>query len=75
LANWGQQQADFYLEQLEQAFYSLLDNPYLGKSRDDIKAGYHSLVIEKHIIFYRLTNEKLEVMRILHCRMDVALHL
>jgi toxin ParE1/3/4 len=75
VANWGQRQADFYLEQLEKAFYSLLENPYLGKSRDDIKVGYRSLLIEKHLIFYRLINEQLEIMRILHCRMDVIRHL
>jgi toxin ParE1/3/4 len=73
--NWGQSQADFYLEQLEKAFYSLLDNPYLGKSRDDIKAGYRSLLVEKHLVFYRLADEQLEIMRILHCRMDVIQHL
>jgi toxin ParE1/3/4 len=72
---WGQKQADFYLEQLETAFYSLLDNPYLGKSREDIRLGYRSLVVEKHLIFYRLTEEKLEIMRILHDRMDVMRHL
>jgi len=72
---WGQSQADFYLEQLEKAFYSLLDNPHLGKSRDDIKAGYRSLLVEKHLVFYRLADEQLEIMRILHCRMDVIQHL
>jgi toxin ParE1/3/4 len=75
VAEWGQKQADFYLEQLEKAFYSLLDNPYLGKSRDDIKAGYRSLLVEKHLVFYRLANEQLEIMRILHYRMDVIQHL
>jgi toxin ParE1/3/4 len=53
----------------------LLDNPYLGKSRDDIKAGYRSLLVEKHLVFYRLADEQLEIMRILHYRMDVIQHL
>jgi toxin ParE1/3/4 len=75
MAEWGQKQADFYLAQLEKAFYSVLDNPHLGKSRDDIKAGYRSLLVEKHLVFYLLANEQLEIMRILHCRMDVIQHL
>lgn len=71
IAEWGQRQADFYLEQL----YSLLDNPRLGKPRDDIKAGYRSLLVEKHLVFYRLAAEQLEIMRILHCRTDVIQYL
>jgi toxin ParE1/3/4 len=74
-SNWGEKQANFYLEQLEKAFYNLLDNPHLGESRDNIKTGYRSLAVEKHIIFYRLNDNQLEIMRILHYRMDVISHL
>jgi toxin ParE1/3/4 len=47
----------------------------LGKSRDDIKAGYRSLLVERYLVFYRLADEQLEIMRILHYRMDVIQHL
>jgi toxin ParE1/3/4 len=75
LANWGKKQTDCYLGLIEEAFYGLLDNPYLGKSREDIKAGYCSLLVEKHLIFYRVSAEGIEIMRVLHCQMDVVQHL
>ena len=75
LSNWGQKQSDDYLDEFEKAFHLLLDNPGLGKSRADIKPGYRSLPIEKHIIFYRIAEQSLEILRILHSSMDMPQHL
>jgi toxin ParE1/3/4 len=75
LVHWGKKQTDCYLGLIEEAFYGLLDNPYLGQSREDIKAEYRSLLAAKHLIFYRVSDEYIEIMRVLHCRMDVIQHL
>jgi len=75
LSNWGQKRSDDYMDEFEKLFYLLLDNPCSGKSRADIKPGYRSLSIDKHVVFYRITEHTLEVLRILHGNMDTAQHL
>jgi len=71
LKQWGQKQANSYFFQIEKMFYLLLDNPYLGKSRNELKQGYRSLLIKKHTIFYSVNNEHVNILRVLHTRMDV----
>ena len=71
LEKWGQKQADVYFKQLENSFYLLLDNPNLGKQRNDLKQGYRSFLTKKHAIFYEISNNEIIILRILHRRMDV----
>jgi plasmid stabilization system protein ParE len=37
LTEWGEEQASKYVGMIEQGFSQLLDNPYIGKARPDIK--------------------------------------
>jgi ParE toxin of type II toxin-antitoxin system, parDE len=46
----------------------LLRNPLLGKSRDHLRAGYRSVQIEWHLAFYRVTENELELVRVLTFR-------
>ena len=71
LKQWGQKQANNYFSQIEKTFYLLLDNPCLGKQRNDLKQGYRSVTIKKHLIFYTLTNNEINILRVLHARMDI----
>ncbi|NOQ37222.1 MAG: type II toxin-antitoxin system RelE/ParE family toxin [Methylococcaceae bacterium] len=71
LNTWGQKQANNYLDETKKSFYLLLENPYLGKARHELKQGYRLLPLKKHIIFYSVCNEQLNILRILHARMDV----
>lgn len=72
---WGEAQADRYLEQLELGVRRLLDNPNLGKARENIRAGYHSIQINRHIVYYRMQGQQVEIVRVLHERMDPWHHL
>lgn len=69
--SWGANQADIYLGKIEDAFYSLLDNPEIGRERNDVKAGYRSIVIEKHVLFYKIKKSEIYILGIPHARMDV----
>lgn len=43
-----------------------------GKTMDHIRKGYRASVVKSHLIFYRMgQNNKVEIIRILHQRMDV----
>lgn len=53
----------------------LAANPKLGKLRDDIHAGLRMHLAGKHLIFYFVTDYGIDVVRVLHERMDITQHL
>lgn len=60
---------------IEKGAVLILDNPYIGKTRPDVKAGYRALQVEKHLIFYLVGAEFIDVLGIPHERMDAKRHL
>lgn len=71
LQSWGAVQADIYLDKIEEAFYGLLENPEIGRERNDVKTGYRSIVIEKHVLFYKIEKSEIHILGIPHSRMDI----
>ena len=69
--NWGTAQADRYLLELEACFIELAAHPELGKHRPEIRNGYRSIPKNHHIIFYHQQQNHIEIIRILHQRMDM----
>jgi toxin ParE1/3/4 len=72
---WGEAQANKYIKTLDSNLAKLLRNPLLGKSRDHLRARYRSVQIERHVVFYRVTENELELVRVLHVSMDPEFHL
>lgn len=73
---WGRAQRNIYLKQFDDTFHTLADSPELGASCDLVKAGYLKFPQGSHVIFYRhCSNSEIEIIRILHERMDVTLNL
>ncbi len=72
---WGIRQRNKYLASLDARMHWLVENPQLGKKRDDIKSGYLSYQEGRHVIFYRQTDDNIEIIGVLHQRMDFEQHL
>lgn len=72
---WGREQRNIYLSKLDESFHRLADQPHLGSARDDIRKGYQVYHVGRHLIFYRRKSTGIEIIRILHDRMDVVTHL
>lgn len=68
---FGFDQAEKYLLEIEEAFQSLLLNPTSGKTRNEIKQGLYSFPKDNHIIFYRLSDTHIIIVRILHGSRDI----
>lgn len=65
-------QADKYLDGLLTCFEAIATNPAKGKSIDAVRKGYKKLSYGKHNIFFRIaTDEIIEIIRVLHVRMDI----
>jgi toxin ParE1/3/4 len=73
-ATWGSEQRNRYLAKLDASFHLLAKEPHRGRSCDDIRPGYCKYHVGRHLIFYRQFPEGLEIVRILHDRMDVETH-
>ena len=73
---WGLDQAVHYLTKLDETFMALARTSALGKDRHDLRPGLLSYPCNKHIIFFRRDGENnVEILRILHERMDFIRHL
>jgi toxin ParE1/3/4 len=71
LHNWSLEQADTYYAQLMAAIEGLAKGDRIGRNAGDIRAGYWKYGEGRHFIFYVLTDDRLDVIRILHKQMDV----
>lgn len=71
--NWSLEQADRYIRFLLDEFNYLSNHPLSGKDRSDLYKGYRSSKVKSHFIFYWIDqrNNEIEIVRILHERMDI----
>jgi toxin ParE1/3/4 len=72
---WGLDQAESYLKGVYTALQSALTNPSLLRPCDDVREGYSKVAVGSHVAFVRIGRGRLEVVRILHRRMDFPRHL
>lgn len=73
---WGRDQRRIYAKQFDDVFHLLARNPEAGQSCDFIKSGYRRFPCASHVVFYRSRSESMiEIVRILHKRMDVKTQL
>ena len=73
--NWSKDQADRYHNLLMNEIEFVAENRTSGKSMDQIKEGYLVTYVKSHMIFFKRNEEIVEVIRILHQKMDVESNL
>jgi toxin ParE1/3/4 len=72
---WGAEQSAHYLDAIKQRLWLLLTQPMLGAERPELLTNTRSLAIQSHIVFYRLNDDQIEIIRVLHARQDPLRHL
>lgn len=75
---WGIDQADRYIDAILMRFVWLLEHRTLWKARPDLCEGLHSYPEQSHFIYFRPSESApstLEILRVLHRRMDPGEHL
>ena len=63
--NFGIAQAKSYIDGLIIQFQNIAENPLHYQAVDHIRQGYRRSVYEKHAIYYVVSNDCVDVMRIL----------
>lgn len=68
---WGEAQAERYTRDIQTACQALVDGTMVGRSAADIRPGYRKIAVGSHVMYFRVRSGRVEIVRILHRRMDV----
>ncbi|BFM15185.1 hypothetical protein R50073_13680 [Maricurvus nonylphenolicus] len=60
-----------YVGAFEEIFAELILNPELGRERPEIRQGVRSIAKDSHTIFYRILQDLILIVRILHTSQDL----
>ncbi len=58
--------ADRFTTELEAACRLLPSQPRMGRERDDLAPGVRSIVVGKYVVFFRATDETIQILRVIH---------
>ena len=68
---WSVDQADRYYNLIFDEINYICKNSDAGKTMEHIRKGYRASKVKSHLIFYRVSDDTIEIIRILHERMDI----
>ncbi len=71
VTEWGENQAELYILELESACTKLANGLNFETIADYIKPGYRKALVGKHVIYFTRQEHEITVVRILHQSMDV----
>jgi len=63
--------AEKVIRQVEQTVSILGQHPFAGRARDEIRPNLRSIRARAHIVFHRVDERAVEVVRVLHGRRDI----
>jgi toxin ParE1/3/4 len=64
-------QADRFYNLIFNEINNICKNLESGKSIKDLRKGYYTSKVKSHLVFYRVKQARVEIIRILHERMDI----
>ena len=71
LKSWGDDQRVIYRTAIDRVLRDLLAFPMLGAAREDLAPGCRMHRVREHLVIYRVTEQELVVLRIVHRRTDL----
>jgi len=74
-ARWGMGQAEKYVRDLWAAMEKQVNDLPNSIDIGDVRSGYRKVHAGSHVIFFKVTLDGIDVVRILHQRMDFNRHL
>ena len=64
--------ADKHVRDIHRAAMRLAKSPLMGRDRDDLKPGIREVVVYPTVLFYRVSREQVEVVRVVDGRRNIA---
>jgi toxin ParE1/3/4 len=71
---WDVSQAETYIGELRAAIERVAEQPERGLACDEIREGYRRYAVGSHSVFYVTSELGVDVIRILHQRMEPSKH-
>ena len=76
LKKWDQDQAESYIRDIQNAISGLVAGTKTSQPIDDIRPGYKKAAVGSHLLFFKIEDTGIiNIVRILHQRMDTEQHL
>ena len=69
---WAPSVADEHEQASWRACNRLLENLELGRPRQELAADLRSILVDPHVVFYRITPTAVEIVRLVHQHEDVT---
>ena len=69
--NWSERQADRYYKLITDEISYLCLHPSSGRSYETVRKGCRGAKVKSHLIFYQFDTNVIEIIRILHERMEI----
>ena len=73
--NWSKEQADRYHRLIMNEIEFVSENTTSGKSLEHVKEGYLVVYVKSHMISFKRNKGIVEIIRILHQKMDIESNL
>lgn len=72
--HWSVDQADQYTDEIRDVCRDLAEGRKKGRTVE-VRAGYLKYAVSAHMVYFRDRGDRIEIIRILHGRMDANRHL
>jgi toxin ParE1/3/4 len=65
------ERAERFIEYLTERFHLLSENPYIGRSRDDLRPGLRSFPVGQYVMIYRIAGDDVVILHVFHGSRDI----
>ena len=65
------EQADRWVDKLDEKFGLIATQPLMGRARDELSANVRSFPFGRYVIFYAAIEDGIDVVRVLHSARDI----
>ncbi|MDA0967548.1 MAG: type II toxin-antitoxin system RelE/ParE family toxin [Proteobacteria bacterium] len=73
--NWGEVQADKYIDELNKSLKILVEQPLICRERKEFSPPVRIYRYLEHLIIYVIYGDEIKIIRVLHKSMDVENHI
>jgi len=74
LGSHSMAKAALYLTGMDKVFGQIVEQPKIGKLRPEIRESLRSFQYEHHTVFYRVMDDHIRIVRVLHSSRDMPRH-
>ena len=75
LNEWGAERTEAYVRSIDSVIALIDQFPALARNASDIRPGLLKYTVGSHAVFLRVSEQSIDVVRILHQHMDYPRHL